>query len=392
MHRTSISLALINIVMCSCAFAPTIAGQAKTASDVDVTRCWTYPIGERNPATISSDNTHIFIGSAGAKIDALSMDGKKTWGAEFGGEITSNLMPHTAGLIFSTSSLPSETEKAGTSTLRSLSKDTGITNWTIKLPAATEHFVNIYREFIVVVSANGVVQSIDARNGAVAWKREIAEGFASRPAFNVESVIVTTAAKQIFNIALTSGQIESMSTMPYRTTAVVKVPGGVVIGDERGGITSFINGSGKRAWRFKTGGEVTNLFATGVGVIATSNDNFVYFLVSRTGRVVWKRRLSGRIAHIFDYAGQFAVISGVEENRAVFADIKNGKVSGQMAFEAGETLAATPIAVNGQIFVLTNLGAYAYSLNGCLKKTNAVPVSFIRDRSLKTNQAAKPLS
>ncbi len=318
-------------------------------------------------SAIAADGSHVYLGSEGAKIEALSLDGRKLWSSELGGDISSNLVPVEKGLLLATSTLASDSPKA-TATLRNLSKETGITSWMLKLPNAGRYFLNPYNGFVIVVAQNGVVEAVDARDGTVKWKREIAEGFVAEPAFTPAKMIVATTGRQIFSISLASGEIESMRKSVYGVTALGELPTGeIVVGDERGGV-STMNGTDKPTWKFKSGGEISKIFQIGDSILATSHDNFIYYLLARNGDVDWKKRLSGRVMHLANITDKYALTMSFDDNNAVFTDLFTGKVAGQIGFADEEKLVSAPVAINGSIFLLTDRAVYSYSLGECLEK------------------------
>jgi outer membrane protein assembly factor BamB len=305
---------------------------------------------------------------AGATVEAVSLDGKKVWSSELGGDISSNILPLDTSTLVVSSIVSADPQKSRVSLLRSLSKETGITNWTVKLPDAEAHFLGSINGSVVVVSKNGVVQSLEARSGNVKWKREIAEGFVAKPLFTDTKVYVAATGKQIFGISLSSAEIDSMRKVSHGTTALGQLPSGEIIaGDERGNVSS-LNGSDKALWRFKSGGGISNVFAAGDQLIATSHDNFIYFLLTSNGDVIWKKRMSGRVSQIGKVLDRYVLVASTEENSAALVDLSNGRTAGQIVFAEKETLVSPPISINNQIFVLTDRAVYSYSLNGCPAK------------------------
>ncbi|MBK8467124.1 MAG: PQQ-binding-like beta-propeller repeat protein [Chloracidobacterium sp.] len=314
---------------------------------------------------IAADDSRVFLGLNGARIEALSRDGKKIWSSEFGGEISSNIIATDGSLFFATSEVAGETSKSSGSKLRWVSKDTGITNWTMTLPDTDRHYLGLFNGAVIVVSKNGALDAIDVRSGKVEWTRQIAEGFVGEPSFTASSVMLATTGKQILDVSLKNGEINSVRKFPFAVTALSAAENYVLIlGDERGNVSAS-NGGDKPIWTFKTGGEISKVSAFDGHVLVASHDNFVYFLSSRNGGRIWKKRLSGRIGQISRVTERFALISSFEEREAVLTDIANGRVAGRIVFGENESLVARPIAANGLIFVLTNTAAYSYSLNGC---------------------------
>lgn len=366
MHRTLLPKIFVLFLICVGLPAESVFGQAKSAGEIDVTKCWSYPMSDAIGSGLVSDGSRVFLGSTGAKVEALSLDGKKMWSSELGGDISSNILALDSGLFIVTSTVSTGADKPGGSVIRGLSKETGITNWTLKLPDAEKHFLAGFNGSVVVVSKSGVIQSIDAKSGSVKWKREIAEGFAAEPVFTVNKVLVAATGKQVFGVSLSSGEIDSMRKVPFSVTALGETPTGEIIaGDERGNVSSLVGSTEKPYWRFKSGGEISNVFTVGEHILATSHDNFVYYLLSRNGDVIWKKRLTGRVLKIGNIRDRFALITSFEEHGAVFTDFSNGKVAAQIVFGEDERLVYEPVSSNGLIFILTNEAAYAYTLNGC---------------------------
>ena len=370
MHRTPLPKICFLITICAFLYLPGAFGQTKPTLVVDVTKCWSYPFGDAAGERLASDGSRVFLALGGAKVEALSLDGKKMWASELGGDISSNLFAADAGLFLVTASVTGETGKVGSSVLRSLSKETGITNWTLRMPDSINHFLGGAPGLVIVVSNGGVVQAIDAKSGTVKWKRELAEGFSSQPAFTSEKVFVASTDKQIFGISNATGEISIVQKLLYRVTAIALLRNNdLVVGDERGNVTLFAVLSGKRIWKFKSGAEISAIIAVDGHLLVTSHDNFVYWLKPRNGGVVWKKRLPGRVTQLVNVMDQFALISSFEDHGAVLADLVNGKIAGQIVFGEDETLTGTPVVSDGLILILTNRAVYGFRLNGCLPKS-----------------------
>ena len=345
--------------------AATVSCQTNHSKEVEISKCWSYPVNGETGESLAVDGVRVYLGLSNAKVEAWSFDSKKMWTTELGGDISSNILAVDSGLFLVTS-LSSDTGRSGGSLLRSLSKETGITNWTLKLPDAEKYFLGSFNGSLIVVSKSGVIQSVDAKSGTVEWKREIADGFAAAPAFDGGKVIVATTAKQIFAISLVSGEIISMRKLSFGVTALGETSSGQMIaGDERGNVSSLSAGAEKPYWNFKSGGEISAVFTIGDHMLVTSHDNFVYFLFNRNGGVMWKKRLTGRVSQISLYADRFALVTSYDQHGAVLTDLTNGKVAGQIAFGEDENLVYSPVISNGLIFTLTNKAAYAFSINDC---------------------------
>lgn len=369
MHRTRHFRTIFNFVICIGILCASLFGQNTNDTEVDIAACWSYPLADGLGERISADDGNVFLGMSGGTVHAFSPAGKKVWSSEFGGEMTSNILVRQDRLFFVTSSFDNE-RKVIDSKLRWVSKETGITNWTHQLPAAERHFLSAYEGNIIVVSGNGVVQSIDAKNGNIRWTRQVAEGFAAEPSFTDTSVTVAAIGDQIFEISLSAGEIRSMRKPAIRSTVVsASSDGKLIVGDERGRVYTF-NGDDRAAWSFKTGGAISEILSVGENILVSSQDNFVYLLTAANGGRVWKKRLGGRVANITSIDGKYVLTSGAYENSALLIDMAKGKVSGRMMFSENENTVAQPVGSGRFIYVLTNEAVYSYSLTGragCLK-------------------------
>ena len=363
MYRTLLRTILTTISLC--AFFSFDLGQIKPVVEIDVTKCWSHQTGDLITKTLATDGIRVYSGSSGAKVEALQFDGKKVWSSELGGDISSNILAVDGGLFLVTSTISNTPAAAGGSILRSLSKETGVTNWALKLSEANKYFLADFNGFVIVVSDNGKIASIDAKTGAIKWKREIAEGFVAEPVFAGDFVTVAATGNQIFNVSMATGEIDSMRKLTFAVTALGRLlNGAVVAGDDRGSVSMIPSGTDKAYWKFKSGGEISAILPFDGNILTASHDNFVYFLTQRGG-LEWKRRLAGRIAQIAPVLDKFILLSSFEEHGAALIDISTGKLAGQIALGSEESLSAKPISSNGLIFVATDEAIYAYSLNGC---------------------------
>ncbi|MFM9904293.1 MAG: PQQ-binding-like beta-propeller repeat protein [Pyrinomonadaceae bacterium] len=367
MIRKSVPKNLILYAICACIFLPAVFGQAKPAAQIGITKCWAYPLTDETGSGLAADAANVYTNGAGAKVEALSLEGKKLWATEFGGEVNSNLLPTENGLMFVTSTASGDLDKgASTNLLRLVSSETGITIWASKLLGAESHFLAKYRDALVIVSQNGAIQSVDAKTGTTRWRREVAAGFAGQPFFSGDRLVAVSATNQVFVVSLASGEIASIRKLPFSVTAVSQMANGdLIAGDERGIVAEYIGVSDQTNWKFRSGGKVSAIFTIGDHLLVTSHDNFAYSLRTRNGSVVWRKRLSGRVSRIATFMDQYALISGFEDHSVVVINLLNGKTATQIPFGANERLNTDPIVSNRRVFILTNESIYLFSLGTC---------------------------
>jgi len=339
------------------------AGQGVGSAEVTLSKCWGFSVADGQ--RLSARDAHIFVGGSGAKIETLSLDGNKLWTTELGGEIVSNMLAGDGGLLLVTSIIDADSKKLVGGTLRFLSKETGITAWTAKLPEADSFTLGLAGESVVAVTSRGAILAFDGKSGAAKWRRELAEGFVGEPRFNGANVYAASTANQVFTVALATGEIISVKKLKFAPTAIGEITGEVITGDERGNVTS-LGKSEKVNWNFKSGGRISTILEVGDNLLAASNDNFVYLFTARNGGVEWKKRLENRASQIAVIDGRFALVSGYEEHGAMLIDINSGKIAGQLNLADNEFAVARPVSSNGKIFILTNNAVHAYSAADCV--------------------------
>jgi outer membrane protein assembly factor BamB len=353
---------ILTLVFATTYVATAVGQTAVPNTEVALSRCWSFAV--EDGMAVALNGTHIFVGSGGGKVQALSPDGSKLWASDLGGEIASDLLAGEGGVFLATS-VSSDSGKSGQGTLRYLSRETGITGWTAKLPDADSYSLGLRAQSVVVVTSRGTIQAFDASNGAAKWRRELAEGFVGEPRFNQMNVYVASTAKQIFTVSLSDGEVIAVQKLRFSPTAVAEITGDVFAGDDRGNLTS-LGKAEKASWNFKSGGKISALVEVGENLLAASNDNFVYLFSGRNGRLAWKRRLDDRVSQIGLIDGKFALVSGYEENGVQLIDLHSGRMVGQINLAEDEFATARPVSFGGRIFILTTKAVYAYSPATCL--------------------------
>jgi outer membrane protein assembly factor BamB len=256
------------------------------------------------------------------------------------------------------------------STLRSLSKETGVTVWTQKVPAASWHYVAAFNGSLVVASQTGTIQLLDSKAGSTTWDRRIAGGFAAEPSFAGDRLVAGTTSKQIFTVGLPSGQIEDLRMSSYPITSISAAAGQIFVGDDRGNLAVLEAGSAKPRWKFRSGGQISAAIPMDGHVLTASHDNFVYFLDAARGGLAWKRRLTGRSSFLGNYLGKYALAAVLDGHSLWLIDAVNGKIAGQIALGSDESVVAAPAISGGIIYLMTTDAVYAYSPTACSTKND----------------------
>jgi outer membrane protein assembly factor BamB len=135
----------------------------------------------------------------------------------------------------------------------------------------------------------------------------------------------------------------------------------VYFGSADGYVYAVSEDKGRRRWRSRTGASVQSVLSVRDGLLATSFDNFVYFLSLTNGNRLWKRQLAGRLA-----AEPLATIDGVlftplSGDNGIVLNLKDGKQLNTLPLGVESSSSASPIMAGHILLVTTRRGLLAFS-------------------------------
>jgi outer membrane protein assembly factor BamB len=156
---------------------------------------------------------------------------------------------------------------------------------------------------VYVANNPGTLFAVGARTGRVEWRfasgrctaaspavarKVVYEAFLNRPPCNrapggagVNGELVALDAR--------TGAVRWRRTIGPSETSPLVADGLVYVGDWNGYVYAFEARTGRQVWTFRTGGEVKGGLAFDGGrVFAGSYDHHVYALAARTGRLIWR--------------------------------------------------------------------------------------------------------
>ena len=372
MRMTSRSLyiiAALTAVLCGFTGAGAQANAAKQSALAQCSRR-AVPV---SPASwmLASDGQQIFVGYTNGTIEALTSGTlDSNWRAELGGEFASDLAIIENGIAIVTNPSRDSAAAGELSTVRLLSKESGVTNWSVRVAYSERYYIGLISSGLAIVSKEGQVTALDRKNGQVQWQTMPLGRTSARPAFSGEIVAVATTDKHLTLVSGQGGKILSRQLTDLVTTAITLLQKeAIAAGDERGNVTLFGSESSKVAWRFKSGAAVSSVSESEQGLIVTSLDNFVYLISDYNGDVIWKRRLTGRVLDGGTAVNGHFVVFIYGENSAYVIDLDEGKLTDSMDASDRELVNRVPVFVRDRMFALSTTDSVeVYSLGGCDKK------------------------
>lgn len=331
-------------------------------------KCWFSPSEEPAKHIFASDNgLSVYLSKAGGRVAALERStGERSWQSDFGGETASGLIGDQSSLFFVTSSSQVSPDKVAFSSLRSISRQTGIVGWTVVLPFSETTYLGENGGNILAISADGLISSVNKINGNILWQTHLSKRLTTAPWFGAASVAVS----------LEPGEIEVLSPSDGRTLVRIKTesaPTSVYLSDEKTLIWGDKKGSVVAAdiitkqirWKFRHGAQVSGVTAAGKNILVTSYDNFVYLMSPVDGKISWKRRFSGRLAEKPTVGADFAVITIVGEPGASFIGLETGKIVNRILFDEEDNVIGRPVVLAGAVLFSKADGVYSYSAGDC---------------------------
>lgn len=352
-------------------FSHEAAAQNGGANVTKLTKCSEFRIETPVSDALAGDSHRVFVGTAEGSIQALDVaaaDG--VWRSELGGEIVSNILSSETGVVVVSNPVHTGDSVPVESILRSLSKQTGVPNWTAPLPFSERFFIGYVNGALTAVSREGSIVSVDTQNGRINWRTQPFGRITARPSFSQHGIALGTAEKQIYVISSVTRDVLFKGSTDFIPTAVANPTAGVIVGgDERGNVVSINIPDGKSVWKFKSGGAISFVSISKEGLFITSLDNFVYLISMYNGDVIWKRRLPGRVVEGGLILEGFILVLIYGENSAFLIDTKKGKIVDQLPQSDNGFISQVPVVLkDGRFAVATADSIATYSLNGCGEK------------------------
>jgi len=328
-------------------------------------KCWNYP-AELDGQGFTADNTLIFLGEQNARIEAISVDtGGKFWASDLGGAVVSNIFAGDKNIYVATRSTNSDPSKRRT-TLWALSKDTGLTVFSVALSAEGHITLGGFAQRIFGVS-DGMIAAFDASTGTTLWRHPIADVSAG-PVTSNGNLVVGLSDNNVLSISGGDGEIISRWETKYLPTAIASADAGtIVIGDERGNLMSF-DTTGDTNWKLRQGAKISEIDVNGDSLLITSYDNFIYSVDAGSGKIEWKKRMAGRVNAVPDTARHIALTLSTSENTAFVIDTKNGKFLNQLTLDGENAFVREPVIAGDSAVFATVDGVVGYGIAGCTAK------------------------
>lgn len=348
--------------------SPSVILQTETTNQAELsqplTLRWEYMSDDTINLTPATDGERIYLPlSEGALVSLSASDGQLIWKMDIGGELSSSpVADERAVFVASETRLESSKAPQATGALRALGRESGITQWMRTLPMPVRGALAINETTLFGGASDGRVYAIRKRTGEVLWITQFPTSFNSQPAVIGSRLYLGGVDGTLFALDQATGKL----LWRYRTRGVIRgrvaVAGGVVFfGSADGHVYAVNESNGRLRWQMRTGAAVQTVAIAGSGLLATSLDNFVYYLSLTRGTRLWKQQLAGRISAQPLTATDGALFIPLSGDAGVVLSLRDGKQLNLLPLGEDASIAASPIMAGKVIFVTTRHGLRAFS-------------------------------
>lgn len=178
----------------------------------------------------------------------------------------------------------------------------GADRWTFKLAsgAAITGSPGFYppSRLVIVGAADGTVDAISARTGALAWAATVG-GTVNAPVLANGVVCVTTSAGTVEALSAATGARQWAVSLPAGTSAApaVDAPGGTVMtADSSGDLRALSLATGKTLWTHATGGPISAAPMLTGKIAYAGSGHSVVAVSETTGTPLWSYATGGTVA------------------------------------------------------------------------------------------------
>ncbi len=385
-----ISLILALIIL-TCVLTTPPVSQGKTVSPLRL--CKTISL--ENPAfsTFASDNESnesavIFENNGTIKsFDLKTLE--LNWTSDIGGNFSEKPLISNQNIFFIN-------YKNSSKKIYSISIRTGLTNWSRKIEQAfekneknagdqfenTKPSISHLDEKRMLLLNGRYIYILESSTGETIWRKEsgikvtdasllgdrlFIVGYSDK--FLLKMFFDKNNKKNAEEIPYISGQIRDAGEQIELEIVPEKIfPGkfaNVYISDSAGRIYAYDNSLTDKFWKTRLGGRATSFLNTETGLLVTSLDNFVYMLSHNKGRILWKKRLGGRIDDLPLLLSDTLILYAHGSPEVVFLNVADGRTINKIILSAEQFLIDTPIFFDNRYFLLTNSSLSVYQTETC---------------------------
>ncbi len=329
-------------------------------------KCWFYSSGESEITTLASDNdSSLYLSSLDGNLVAINTDTiGKLWESSLGGNIVSVILVDKENIYIVARKPDESVSEKENLVLYSLDKLTGITRWQFETAQSSKAYLYDTDNSVAIILTSGIIYSLAKGDGQLLWMSSLESNLSARPLKKTTEIILGTVNKKITYLSLKDGKTLQKFEVnePSAVFTEDANENNLVIGDRKGKVWSLNKKKRKQIWNLRQGAEISNLLLTAQGLLICSFDNFVYLVSETNGKLIWKRRLPGRVAAEPQIKNSNIIISSIDEPAAFVLELSSGKLVNKITLEGDDFFTGESVQIKNLLVYTTRRGIFAYSL------------------------------
>jgi outer membrane protein assembly factor BamB len=349
--------------------AAVVATSQEQESTTQPQQCWAYTSAGSPPIAQVADGSLILISVGMQLVKALeAVSGEEQWSTEIGGILASNVVVSGERFALVSNRKRASEKESGISTVRWLSKRTGITLVSKNLMPDDRFWLHAFGYTTVVVSSRGVIYAI-SENGEIVWNLKTEDAVVAGPFFGDHEIVYVGESGSVMRVNAQNGEIATIVSGTEQVTSVTTDRNGVTYIGDRAGRIRKISHNRSNGWILRSGGRIEEVFVSSRGIAVASVDNFLYMVGPSRGNVVWKRRLPGRLAGATLLIHE-AIVVGIAGMPSIFViDLNTGRITNRFELADNVEVFHGPVSGPGQNFLLSLRDrVIMYGLDRCPEK------------------------
>ena len=358
--RCFLSVLIGAVAMCSTVSAAKRGDELVLSNPL--TLRWQYTSDQTSNFTPATDTATVYVPLADGTLVALDAgDGRLRWKAAAGGDFSAAPAVDERAVYVATQYAGAD-KNTMRGTLRALSKDTGITLWMRTLSAPLRGSLAVDGAGVFAGAASGNSYAFDKLTGRTLWVNQYADEFDGQPTVAGGRVYFGTVGGWLLALDQSNGNL----LWRYRTRGAIRGPIAVsnnivFFGSADGFVYACRELSGKHVWKHRTGAAVEAVVALDGGVLASSLDNYAYFLSRKKGAMLWRQLLPGRIPARPVTASDGALFMPLSTDSAIVLSLKNGKPLNTLQLGEENNSSAAPIVTSDRVVLTTAHAVMAFA-------------------------------
>jgi len=374
MKKNSNILIRLLLLACLAQFPLVSWAQAKSVWSKPLKRCWIFESNEMTDLKIASDNDKtIILPLTEGKLLGVDLDkGKKVWQFIVGETFDSEIFVNEQNILITGSRLLSEiTKNSNPTTSRSLftvNSNSGIANTLLsnRLNSDSDKvFVASEKDFLIVSQEDGVIFAVENESKKILWEKKLDLEIVTAPKLIESKLYLGTSNRSVIVLSAKSGEVLSQIPIGKIPKEILPHEGTLYVGDNLGKLRSVRLKTKKTDWETKTGGEISEVLPFNDVVLVSSNDNYEYAILKKSGKKIWKRKLAGRILGKTIIDEKFAAVFTYGSNTALLIDLDDGKIINRITLSKENYFVSAPIFLKSKLLVPTSSGLIAFSATDC---------------------------